>query len=139
MPRILTLRTRFGLVEDAANGASAHSRQTQVRCMCEQKFSHGEARLQQCATETLNALTFMPTVSMEEFRKIMSYTQSTPLIRKQLNSLPVNATVSSGLLQAQRLSHPLLQTRIKPPLLVLLMMSRTCLDVRRHSAWMTRS
>ena len=94
------LRHVARLVADAANGASAQSRfQTSASALpAARVVSNSATEKQVCnsgATETLNAPTFMPTVSMEESRMIMSYTESIPRIRKQLNSLPVSATGSS--------------------------------------------
>ena len=73
--------------------------------------------------------TYMHIVSTKVLVTIMNCSQSKQQIRIQLMRSPANGIPSP----------PSLRTRIKPQQPHHLMMSRTCLDARRHSAWMKRS
>ena len=64
------------------------------------------------ATAKLIALGFMPCASMVELPMIMSYTQSSPLIK---TLLPASAIASSMLLLTLRLSCLSLRARTRPP------------------------
>ena len=103
--------------------------------MCGQQFSHGEPRLQQwCNRQTDKITTSMHTVLVEVLVTIMNCIQSKLWIKMQLMLSPANDKPSSGQQQTQRYFCPLHGVQLHLP-----MMSRTCLDVRRHSAWMKRS
>ena len=66
---------------------------------------------------------------------IMSYTQSNPRTRTQLNPSHANVTASLRLQQTQRSSSPSQQARIMPPQRPLQTVNRTYLDVKRPYGW----
>ena len=66
---------------------------------------------------------------------IMNCFQSKLEIKMQLMRSPANGKPSPEQRLIQKYFCPLLRIRIKPQQPRHLMMSRTCLDVRRHSAW----
>ena len=100
-------------------------------CMRGQQFSNGEARLQQWSNREPNNACVDAHCQQRSWRMTMSCNQSNPWIRRQLSLLLASAKVSSGQRPTQKSSCPWPRTQIKPSHLPLLMMSRTCLDVKR--------
>ena len=83
--------------------------------------------------------TYTHIVSTEVLGTIMNCSKSKMEIKMQLMRSPGNGIPSPEQRQTQKYSCPLLRIRIKPRQQHHLMMSRTCLDVRKHCAWMKRS
>ena len=108
-------------------------------CMCGTRLTHGEARLQQWVIVKPSITTYMHTVSTGVSGMIMNCSRSKLLIRKHLMQLPANGIPSPEQRQIQKCFSLSLRIRIKPQQPLHLMMSRTCLDVKRLSAWMKRS
>ena len=102
------------------------------------QFSHGEGRLQQ-RNNRQTTTTYMHTVLMEALVAIMNCFQSLLGIKTQLMLSPANGKPSPEQRQTQKYFCPLLRIQFKPQQLHHLKTSGTCLEVRRHSAWMKRS
>ena len=129
---------------DAANGASARSQsQTNAGVQPVVFADNSSAMVNHVSNSGAivkpTITTYMHTVLMEVLVTIMNCIQSKLGIKKQLMLSPANVKPSSGQLRTQRYLCLLYRTRIKSQQLPPLSMSRTCLDVRGRSAWMTRS
>ena len=99
-------------------------------CMYGVRFTYGEARLQQrCNRETNHHYVHAHCVNSGLGHDNELHPKLQP---------PANGTPSPGQRQIQK-CFPMRRTRIKPQQLRHLMMSETCLGVKRLSAWMKRS
>ena len=129
------------LEEDAANGASVHSLpQVNASVLPAVCVGHDSVMVKRVSNSgaivNLTNTSYMHIVSMEVLVTIMNCSHSKLEIKMQLARSPANGKPSPRQRQIQKYFCPLLKIQIKPQQLHTLMMSRTCLDVRRHSAWM---
>ena len=125
------------LVEDAANGALVRSLpQVNASVLHATCVGYDSVMVKHVsnsgATVKPTITTYMHTVSTVFSVMIMNCFQSKLQIRMQLMRSPANGIPSPEQRQAQKNFCPLLRIRIKPLQPHHLMMSRTCLDARRH-------
>ena len=132
------------LEEDAANGALVRSqpasgkRKCAACSMCGTRFNHGEARLQQWGNrETNQHYAHAQCVNgglghdRELLPKQAGDQDAVDPVARQRETITRTAADTEY-------SCPLLRIQIKPQQLHPPMTRRTCLDVRRHFAWMKR-
>ena len=131
------------LVEDAASGASFHSlplgNANVLPAVCAEYDSPTVRHVSSSGIAKPTITTYMHTVLMGDSVTIMNCTRSWLMIRKQLMQSPANGTPSPEQQQIQKYYSLSLRIWTKPQQLRHLMMSQTCLDVKRLCAWMKRS
>ena len=132
------------LEEDAANGASVHSlpqvNGSVLLVVCVGHDSVTVKHVSNSGAIVKPIITaYMHIVSTEVLVTIMNCFQSKLQITMQLMQSPANGTPSPEQRRIQEYFSLSLRIRIKPQQPRHLMMSRTCLDAKRLSAWTTRS